>query len=59
MIITYIIVYIVGVVTGGYLASQIEEHIHNSTTGQNEKLINNMNKFDKHGTTKNKGKGQP
>ena len=57
MIITYIIVYIVGVVTGGYLASQIEEHIHNSTTGQNEKLINNMNKFDKHGTTKNKGKG--
>tara|TARA_R110000787_G_scaffold110734_1_gene219417 strand:- start:3204 stop:3380 length:177 start_codon:yes stop_codon:yes gene_type:complete len=57
MIITHIVVYVLGVVTGGYLASQIEEHINNSTKGQNEKLINNMNKLNNDGTTKNKGKG--
>ena len=55
-IITHLVVYCVGIVTGLYVASQIEGHINNSITGQNKKLINNMNKLN-NGTTDNKGKG--
>lgn len=47
-------VFAVGFVLGLYIATQIDK---SDTLNQNKKLIDNMNKFDKHGTTKSKGKG--
>ena len=50
---THLLVWIIGIITGIYFIF----NLHRSSEEQNKKLINNMNKLDKHGITKNKGKG--
>ena len=49
-----LLIFAVGFVLGLYVATQLEK---SDTLNQNKKLIDNMNKFNKHGTTKSKGKG--
>jgi hypothetical protein len=54
-IITHLLVWGAGLATGIYFTTQIEQSIRKNI--RNKKLINNINKLDKNGTTKNKGKG--
>ena len=56
--IAFIIVMVVGIAGGMYMASQVDQHIDRRTGSkytQNEKLINNMNKIKTDATTNKKG----